>query len=95
MTRNAPGAVGIWHETFLVDQVESVYVSTKTDWSAEGDIDSAGRKAARPGAGAVRGSVNCGVEEPRCVTGSARISATGRQNGTSENLISETLIVVI
>jgi hypothetical protein len=24
--RKAPGAVGIWHETFLVDQAESVYV---------------------------------------------------------------------
>ncbi|WP_435748734.1 DUF4188 domain-containing protein [Microbacterium sp. PMB16] len=29
MARKAPGAVGIWHETFLVDRAESVYVSTK------------------------------------------------------------------
>lgn len=27
--RKAPGAVGVWHETFLVDRAESVYVSTK------------------------------------------------------------------
>lgn len=27
--RRAPGAVGIWHETFVVDRAESVYVSTK------------------------------------------------------------------
>ena len=27
--RRAPGAVGVWHETFLVDTAESVYVSTK------------------------------------------------------------------
>lgn len=27
--RQAPGAVGIWHETFLVERAESVYVSTK------------------------------------------------------------------
>ena len=27
--RKAPGAVGVWHETFLVDTAESVYVSTK------------------------------------------------------------------
>lgn len=27
--RKAPGAVGIWHETFLVDRAESMYVSTK------------------------------------------------------------------
>lgn len=27
--REAPGAVGIWHETFLVERAESVYVSTK------------------------------------------------------------------
>lgn len=29
MARKAPGAVGIWHETFLVDRAESIYVSTK------------------------------------------------------------------
>ncbi|MFD5213957.1 DUF4188 domain-containing protein [Microbacterium sp. NPDC058345] len=29
MARKAPGAVGIWHETFLVDRAESVYVSTR------------------------------------------------------------------
>ena len=29
MARRAPGAVGIWHETFLVERAESVYVSTK------------------------------------------------------------------
>lgn len=27
--RKAPGAVGIWHETFLVERAESMYVSTK------------------------------------------------------------------
>ena len=27
--RKAPGAVGIWHETFLVERAESVYVATK------------------------------------------------------------------
>ncbi len=27
--RKAPGAVGIWHETFLVERAESVYVSTR------------------------------------------------------------------
>ncbi|MBX3093860.1 MAG: DUF4188 domain-containing protein [Cryobacterium sp.] len=27
--RKAPGSVGIWHETFLVERAESVYVSTK------------------------------------------------------------------
>lgn len=27
--RKAPGAVGVWHETFLVDRAESMYVSTK------------------------------------------------------------------
>jgi len=27
--RKAPGAVGVWHETFRVDTAESVYVSTK------------------------------------------------------------------
>ena len=27
--RRAPGAVGIWHETFLVERAESVYVSTR------------------------------------------------------------------
>lgn len=26
--RRAPGAVGIWHETFLVERAESMYVST-------------------------------------------------------------------
>jgi hypothetical protein len=29
MARKAPGAVGVWHETFLVDRAESVYVSTR------------------------------------------------------------------
>ena len=29
MARKAPGAVGIWHETFLVERAESVYVSTR------------------------------------------------------------------
>lgn len=29
MARKVPGAVGIWHETFLVERAESVYVSTK------------------------------------------------------------------
>ena len=29
MARKAPGAVGIWHETFVVDRAESMYVSTK------------------------------------------------------------------
>lgn len=27
--RKAPGAVGIWHETFLVERAESIYVSTR------------------------------------------------------------------
>ncbi|MGM7667611.1 DUF4188 domain-containing protein [Microbacterium sp. A93] len=27
--RRAPGAVGVWHETFLVERAESMYVSTK------------------------------------------------------------------
>lgn len=27
--RKATGAVGIWHETFLVDRAESIYVATK------------------------------------------------------------------
>src|SRR5690606_17681422 len=27
--RKAPGAVGVWHETFLVERAESMYVSTK------------------------------------------------------------------
>ncbi|KAA9107611.1 DUF4188 domain-containing protein [Microbacterium rhizomatis] len=27
--RKAPGAVGIWHETFIVERAESIYVSTK------------------------------------------------------------------
>lgn len=27
--RKAPGAVGVWHETFLVERAESVYVSTR------------------------------------------------------------------
>ncbi|MFS0853301.1 DUF4188 domain-containing protein [Microbacterium sp. 179-I 3D4 NHS] len=27
--RKAPDAVGIWHETFLVERAESIYVSTK------------------------------------------------------------------
>lgn len=27
--RKAPGAVGVWHETFLTDRAESVYVSTR------------------------------------------------------------------
>ena len=27
--RKTPGAVGIWHETFLVERAESVYASTK------------------------------------------------------------------
>lgn len=30
MARKNAGAVGIWHETFLVDRAESVYVSTPT-----------------------------------------------------------------
>lgn len=29
MVRKAPGAVGIWHETFIVERAESIYVSTK------------------------------------------------------------------
>jgi len=29
LARNAPTAVGIWHETFLVEGAESIYVSTK------------------------------------------------------------------
>jgi len=29
MARKAPEAVGIWHETFLVERAESVFVSTK------------------------------------------------------------------
>lgn len=28
MARKAPGAVGIWHETFVVERAESIYVST-------------------------------------------------------------------
>lgn len=27
--RKAPGAVGIWHETFVVERAESIYVATK------------------------------------------------------------------
>ena len=27
--RKAPGTVGVWHETFLVERAESVYVSTR------------------------------------------------------------------
>ncbi|WP_406247505.1 DUF4188 domain-containing protein [Microbacterium sp. M] len=27
--RKAPGAVGVWHETFLVERAETVYVSTR------------------------------------------------------------------
>lgn len=27
--RKAPGAVGVWHETFLTERAESVYVATK------------------------------------------------------------------
>ena len=27
--RKAPGSVGIWHETFIVERAESVYVSTR------------------------------------------------------------------
>ena len=27
--RRAPGAVGIWHETFVVERAESIYVGTK------------------------------------------------------------------
>ncbi|MFE1644864.1 DUF4188 domain-containing protein [Microbacterium sp. P01] len=27
--RKAPGAVGIWHETFVVERAESIFVSTK------------------------------------------------------------------
>lgn len=27
--RRAPGAVGVWHETFLVDRAESMFVSTR------------------------------------------------------------------
>jgi len=27
--RKVPGAVGVWHETFLVERAESVYVSTR------------------------------------------------------------------
>jgi hypothetical protein len=27
--RSAPGAVGIWHETFVVDRAESMYTSTR------------------------------------------------------------------
>jgi len=27
--RKAPGAVGVWHETFLTERAESVYVSTR------------------------------------------------------------------
>lgn len=27
--RKAPGAVGIWHETFLIERAESIYVSTR------------------------------------------------------------------
>lgn len=29
LARRAPKAVGIWHETFLVERAESIYVSTK------------------------------------------------------------------
>ncbi|GAA1465255.1 DUF4188 domain-containing protein [Microbacterium thalassium] len=29
MARRAPGAVGVWHETFTVDRAESMYVSTR------------------------------------------------------------------
>jgi hypothetical protein len=29
MARNAPGTVGIWHETFLIERAESIYVGTK------------------------------------------------------------------
>ena len=29
MARRAPDAVGIWHETFLVERAESIYVSTR------------------------------------------------------------------
>lgn len=29
LSRKAPEAVGIWHETFLVERAESIYVSTK------------------------------------------------------------------
>lgn len=28
LARRAPGAVGVWHETFAVDRAESMYVST-------------------------------------------------------------------
>ncbi|WP_144794126.1 DUF4188 domain-containing protein [Microbacterium paludicola] len=27
--RKAPGAVGVWHETFLVERAESIYVATR------------------------------------------------------------------
>jgi len=29
MARKVPGAVGIWHETFMVERAESMYVSTR------------------------------------------------------------------
>lgn len=29
VARKSPGAVGVWHETFLVERAESMYVSTK------------------------------------------------------------------
>jgi hypothetical protein len=58
--RKAPGAVGIWHETYVVDRAESVYVAMPPTGLARATSlvpvgRNADRAAARLSAGATRG----------------------------------------
>lgn len=49
--RKAPGAVGVWHETFLVERAESVYVSTRPLGLAKAtDVAPVGRRQDRAAA---------------------------------------------
>lgn len=81
--RKAPGAVGIWHETLLVERAESVYVSTPTRGLAKATraVEVSGnhdRARARLGDGRTasnRGSARSRTVGTSSTTASATVSA--------------------
>ncbi len=59
--RKVPGAVGVWHETFRVDNRRERVRLDEADGAAEGDGTRRGAAASGPGAGAVRRGADGGA----------------------------------
>ena len=51
--RKAPGSVGIWHETYLVDRAETIYAAHAAQRAGEGDRRDTGGAPRRAGQGAI------------------------------------------